>query len=134
MTGKEKCRILKEIRREIAANNEIEWVVNECSHKGDCKGTCPHCESEVRKLEKELEIRRKLGKTVALVGIGAACVTSLVACRPGYFNHVVPGGIESPFGGNDLSGDVEILDGEIADPYPDDEPYPDDDLSGYVGG
>ena len=35
MTGKEKCKILKEIRKEIAQKNDIEWVVNECRHKGD---------------------------------------------------------------------------------------------------
>ena len=128
MTGKEKCKILKEIRKEIAEKNDIEWIVSECSHKGECKGTCPRCESEVRKLERELEIRKKVGKTVALVGISAACLTGLVACRPGYYNHQNPGNIEIPGGGGELSGDIEILDGEIA------EPYPDDDLSGYVGG
>ena len=42
--GKEKCRILKEIRAEIARANDIEWVVSECKHKGNCKGTCPKCE------------------------------------------------------------------------------------------
>ena len=49
--GKEKCRILKQIRAEIARENDIEWVVSECKHKGNCKGTCPKCEQEVRQLE-----------------------------------------------------------------------------------
>ena len=31
--GKEKCRILKEIRAEIAKQNDIEWVVSECKHQ-----------------------------------------------------------------------------------------------------
>ena len=43
--GKEKCRILKEIRAEIARQNDIEWVTSECKHKGNCKGTCPKCGS-----------------------------------------------------------------------------------------
>lgn len=138
MTGKEKCRILKEIRREIAEKNDIEWIVSECSHKGECKGTCPHCESEVRKLERELEIRRRLGKTIALVGISAACLTGLVACRPSYYSHQNPGSVEVPGGGSDLSGDVQVLDGEVALPDPDDQDPQDnvdipDDLSGYVG-
>ena len=42
--GKEKCRILKEIRAEIAKANDIEWVTSECKHQGNCKGTCPKCE------------------------------------------------------------------------------------------
>ena len=37
--GKEKCRILKQIRAEIARQNDIAWVVEECSHKGNCRGT-----------------------------------------------------------------------------------------------
>ena len=139
MTGKEKCKISKEIRREIAEKNDIEWIVNECSHKGECKGTCPRCESEVRKLERELAVRKKLGKTVALVGISAACLAGLVACRPDYYSHQDPGAIEAP-GGNDICGDIQVLDGEIAEPDPDEiDPsdnwdLPDDDLSGYVGG
>ncbi len=137
MTGKEKCKILKEIRREIAQQNDIEWVVNECRHKGECKGTCPRCESEVKKLEQELERRKRLGKSIALVGISAACLAGLVACRPDYYSHSNPGGIEIPGGGGEICGGIEVLDGDIAEPVPD-EPndwnLPDDELSGYVGG
>ena len=56
MKGKEKCKALKEIRKQIAENNNIEYVVSECKHKGECKGTCPKCEAEVRYLEKELDL------------------------------------------------------------------------------
>ena len=80
MKGKDKCRILKEIRQQIAEKNDIAWTVSECSHKGECRGTCPKCESEVRKLERELEIRRKLGKAVAITGVSAACMAGLTAC------------------------------------------------------
>ena len=80
MNGKDKCRILKDIRRQIAEENGIEWVVSECKHKGNCKGTCPKCESEVRQLEQALEIRRRRGKIVAPAGISAACLTGLTAC------------------------------------------------------
>ena len=38
--GKEKCRILKEIRAEIARQNGISWTVESCAHKGNCRGTC----------------------------------------------------------------------------------------------
>ena len=78
--GKEKCRILKEIRAEIARQNDIEWVVSECKHKGNCKGTCPKCEQEVRELEAALARRAALGKTVAVAGISAAISLSVTGC------------------------------------------------------
>lgn len=78
--GKEKCRILKEIRAEIARQNDIEWVVSECKHKGNCKGTCPKCEQEVRQLEAALAKREALGKTVAVVGISASIALSVTGC------------------------------------------------------
>ncbi len=78
--GKEKCRILKQIRAEIAKQNDIAWVVEECSHKGNCRGTCPKCEAEVRQLERALERRAALGKTVAIVGISAGLSLSITGC------------------------------------------------------
>ena len=78
--GKEKCRILKEIRAEIARQNDIEWVVSECKHKGNCKGTCPKCEWEVRQLEAALAKREALGKTVAVVGVSASIALSVTGC------------------------------------------------------
>ncbi len=78
--GKEKCRILKEIRAEIARQNDIEWVVSECKHQGDCRGTCPKCEAEVRQLETALARREALGKTVAVVGISAGICLSVTGC------------------------------------------------------
>ena len=78
--GKEKCRILKEIRAEIAKANDIEWVVAECKHKGNCKGTCPKCEQEVRELEAALAKREALGKKVAVVGISASMALAVTGC------------------------------------------------------
>lgn len=70
--GKQTCRILKEIRRNIAEANGIEFVTSECRYKGDCLGTCPKCEAEVRYLERELRARTLAGKAVTLAGISAA--------------------------------------------------------------
>ena len=80
MTGKSKCKILKDIRREIAKKNDIDLVIEECKFKGDCLGTCPKCEAEVRYLEKELEKRRSLGKTVAIAGLVTALTIPLSSC------------------------------------------------------
>ena len=78
--GKEKCRILKQIRAEIARSNDIEWVVEECPHRGDCKGTCPKCEAEVRELERRLEERKKLGKRIAVAGVAAGLALTVSGC------------------------------------------------------
>lgn len=80
MNGKQKCKILKEIRAEIARSNDIEYVTSECKHKGDCKGTCPKCEAELRCLEKELERRQQLGKAVAIMGMSASITLSAAGC------------------------------------------------------
>lgn len=72
--GKQTCKILKEIRRQIAEANEIELVTSECRYKGDCLGTCPKCEAEVRYLEQQLRARSLAGKTVALAGISAGMI------------------------------------------------------------
>lgn len=73
--GKDTCRILKEIRRQIAEANDIAYVTSECRYRGDCLGTCPRCEAEVRYLEQQLERRRLSGRAVTLLGISAGVLT-----------------------------------------------------------
>ena len=72
--GKQTCKILKEIRRQIAEANDIEFVTSECRYKGDCLGTCPKCEAEVRYLEQHLRKRQLAGKLVNLAGISAGAI------------------------------------------------------------
>ncbi len=67
--GKQTCKILKEIRKQIAAENDIKLVIEECTYKGDCSGTCPKCEAEVRYLERELEKRQRMGKAAIVAGL-----------------------------------------------------------------
>ena len=73
--GKTTCKVLKEVRRKVAAANGIPLEERECTHKGDCAGTCPYCEAEVRYLERELSKRKSLGKAVAVAGIALSAVT-----------------------------------------------------------
>ena len=72
--GKETCRILKEIRRQIAEANDIEFITSECRYQGDCLGTCPKCEAEVQYLEQQLSARHAAGKAIALAGISAGLI------------------------------------------------------------
>lgn len=80
MNGKSKCKVLKDIRKKIAEDNDIAYVTSECQYQGECSGTCPKCEAELRYLEEELTKRRNLGKTVAVAGIAAALVVSSSGC------------------------------------------------------
>ena len=86
MNGKNRCRILKDIRKKIAEENNIEYVTTECKYQGDCPGTCPKCESEVRYLERELERKRGLGKRVAIAGIAVGVTATATGCTSDIFS------------------------------------------------
>ena len=58
MSGKNKCKILKQIRQKIAQENDIAYVTSECKYQGECSGTCPKCEAEAEALSRALERRR----------------------------------------------------------------------------
>ena len=112
MLGKQKCRILKEIRQKIADENDIPYVTRECTFRGECRGTCPRCESELRYLERQLALRASLGKRVAVAALCASVSLGAAACS-------------SPFGrGGDKVGGIEDdISGMIA--YePDETPEP----------
>lgn len=96
MNGKNRCRILKDIRKKIAEENDIEYITTECKYQGDCPGTCPKCESEVRYLERELERKRGLGKKVAIAGIAVGVTATATGCTSDIF---------SLFNGDTLQGE-----------------------------
>ena len=95
MTGKEKCKLLRKIRRDIAAANDIPDRERACTHTGECTGTCPYCEAELRRLEQSLAERRSLGKRIAVVGLSMGLLTAnLSSC-------------DNPFArGSQLQGDM----------------------------
>ena len=118
MLGKNKCKILKEIRQKIADENDIPFVTKECSFQGECKGTCPRCESELRYLEKQLALRASLGKRVAVAALcaGMTMGTSAQADhhtgdRSGSNTSVQPGTQTGSDQGDvvELSGEVEYI-------------------------
>ena len=74
--GKSTCKLLKDIRQQIADVNGISYQPKECHHKGDCAGTCPACEEEIRYLERELKARKGNGFGMKVAGIAAGiCAT-----------------------------------------------------------
>ena len=70
--GKNTCNHLKAIRQQIADANEIDYCPHECNFEGECSGTCPACEGEMRYIESELRRRQRLGKKIAVVGLAVA--------------------------------------------------------------
>ena len=100
MNGKNKCKLLKQIRQKIADENDISYVTTECKFQGECTGTCPKCEAEVRYLEQELDKRKKAAKAVAVAGIATAMVVTAAGCDLFAANKE---------GEVPLSGDVEII-------------------------
>lgn len=69
MNGKKICEVLRGIRQDIASANDIEYAPAVCNYKGDCSGTCPRCESEMRYIERQLRLRRAMGKAVVVAGL-----------------------------------------------------------------
>ena len=68
-TGKRICQALKKLRKRIADANEIPFKTEECSHRGDCLGTCPKCEAELRYLMEAINKRGLEGKPVVIDGL-----------------------------------------------------------------
>ena len=74
--GRSTCKLLKDIRQQIADANGISYQPKECHHKGDCAGTCPACEAEIRYLERELKASKGNGFGMKVAGIAAGiCAT-----------------------------------------------------------
>jgi len=81
--GKSICNELKAVRRRIAEENDIPLQQEECHYEGECEGTCPHCEAELKYLEDELASRIGKGNIAKVAGL-ALC---LAACSP---KHEIP--------------------------------------------
>lgn len=75
MNGKKICEVLRGIRQDISSANGIEYTPAVCNHKGDCSGTCPRCESEMRYIERQLRLRRAMGKAAVVAGLTLSTAT-----------------------------------------------------------
>jgi len=67
--GKIICRELKAVRRCIAAENGVELNIPPCTYQGECSGSCPRCEAEMRHLEEALAQRIRVGKVATVAGV-----------------------------------------------------------------
>jgi len=79
--GRKVCNTLKEIRRQIADRNDIAYLTTDCHFEGECQGTCPKCEAELKYLENELHKRRLAGKVATVAGISLGLASTFSACN-----------------------------------------------------
>ena len=140
MLGKEKCKVLRSVRRIIAKANQIPFESPDCTHAGSCPGTCPLCESELKYLEEQLQKRRAEGKPVKLAGL---CVG--MDRRPSPEQHPSPvreykrdeSASLPPDLGRELAG-VPVRPDRDFSQYPSDQPdspwNPDEEILGDVRG
>ena len=123
--GKQTCKILKEIRKQIAAENDIKLVIEECTYQGDCLGTCPKCEAEVRYLERELEKRQRMGKAAIFAGMTIGTAITAASCGPlisppnGMMEHPRDNIVATDTIRNDSAEEPILLEGEVMAPVPD---------------
>lgn len=111
--GRNICNTLKAIRKQIADTNDINYSPEECHFEGECKGTCPRCEQDVRDLEHELHLRQMAGKAIKVAGIAAGLV-AMTACSDGKPQRNVPNTPASqPTALQEDSIDPTMINGEI---------------------
>ncbi len=104
--GRLVCNTLKQIRLDVARANGIDYVPAPCTHKGDCAGTCPACESEVEYLEKEIARRHSLGKAVLIAGIGLTSLTAMASNTSSNVATASPNSIQSQVSDTTLQNEV----------------------------
>lgn len=115
--GKNICHKLKAVRRRIADENGIELRQPECTYEGECRGTCPRCEYELRYLERELSRRLLLGKAVTAAGLtlglascggkGTASSSIITSHADDEYEIIQTGGIEEDDNENEVPNTVE---------------------------
>ena len=74
--GRHICNELKALRRRIAEENGIPLETEECTYRGECCGTCPRCDAEVRYLEDALSRRLRMGKAAVVAGVALGLAVS----------------------------------------------------------
>ena len=119
--GKHICNALKAIRLDIARANGIKYAPRECHHEGDCAGTCPACESEMRYLEREIARRRAHGKAALVAGVSLGLMSfTATSCNQlnKADNDVLQGEVElveDSCAVVDSVGEERIIEGEMVD-------------------
>ena len=70
MTGRQKCNLMRQIRKKIAEVNDITYLSAECNNDGYCLGTCAKCDAEISYLDEQLNRKVKSGSEIRIAEIG----------------------------------------------------------------
>ena len=119
--GKNICNQLKEVRKRIAEENDIPLEIEECTYRGECRGTCPRCEAEVRYLENALADRLRLGKVATVAGLALGLATTTVQaaeCNPAIPSKVPPTVKESVHVADSITIKGTVVDSKTNEPLP----------------
>lgn len=54
--GKSICKVLKQLRSNLANNNGLVYNPTECTYDGPCLGTCPKCDAELHNITTYLNV------------------------------------------------------------------------------
>lgn len=115
--GKHICNALRQVRLDIARANGIEYQPRECHHEGDCAGTCPACESEMRYLEREIARRRALGKAALVAGVSMGLSSLSAMASPASLNVPVMSGDHPASQSSDTTKVYQVF-GRISESVP----------------
>lgn len=115
--NKSRCKQLKEIRKNMAAELGISLNQSECQHQGYCSGTCPKCQAEERLLNNAIKKQQhKINnwkKKTMVAGVLMATTLTVSSCTPNNNNDNVLAGetvIDEGYNDNNqLNGDVEWI-------------------------
>lgn len=118
MNGKEKCKLLRQLRKEIAEANNIVYLSAECTYEGDCKGTCQKCDAEIKYLENKLNEKALHGEKISLSGISLdTYLHSIDIDDRKKYDDIELGTKGFFFNKDTLNGDIEeTVDGELEKP------------------
>ncbi len=122
--GKHKCETLKKIRQMIANKNGIDYHTTECTFQGNCSGTCPKCEAELKYLESQLMRKESAGKKVAVAGL-ALGISLVASCGPSHH-------ITKPLGGDVANVEKVSFTNEVNPPDTAEVEEATDDLMGII--
>ena len=106
--GKLICDTLRAIRVDIARANGIKYAPRPCHHKGECAGTCPACESEMRYIEQEIARRRSIGKAALVAGVSLG-LTSFSAMAGNGASRSAMMSVLVPIHASDTTKKVEVF-------------------------
>ena len=119
--GKNICNQLKEVRKRIAEENDIPLEIEECTYKGECRGTCPRCEAEVRYLENAIADRLRLGKVATVAGLALGLATTTVQaaeCNPAIPSNTLPIVKEAVHVADSITIKGTVVDSKTNEPLP----------------